>query len=96
MIIPFGKYSGQQVSHVYKINPGYLHWLTSRPWMIDKYPLLCKEIHSILTGDKGSAAAAELPREKILVLGRIREALSARGYSSNEIAKMTDILQRAV
>lgn len=39
-IVPFGKHKGRSIEEVLETDPGYLQWLSSRPWFAAKFVTL--------------------------------------------------------
>ncbi len=88
MILPFGKYQGEQVDVVFKDNPQYLYWLIEQPWLKEKYKTLYLNIINILQVTE----EVELSRGIEMVVDRVMEALLVRGFSTGEAEQMVDRL----
>ena len=48
MILPFGKYQGEQLVVVFETNLQYLYWLIEQPWLKEKYKTLYLHIVKVL------------------------------------------------
>lgn len=91
LILPFGKYKGQQVEYVFKNHPQYLYWLIEQEWLKEKYKTLYLNIIKVL----GITEEVELSHGAELIKNRVIEALLARGFSTGESEQMVNRLLQA-
>ena len=88
--MPFGKHSGKLLSDIAEDHPQYFEWLLEQEWLKSA---LRKNICIALGLDNVPTPTPTRPLQ--LIIGRVEEALLARGWSKGESQQMIRRLMEA-